>query len=82
MAEHAADTEQFPWCQHATLTYRRIQLRNNFLLGTQNLVPNLFLIWSFYCIVRFDVILVTPERLLTEIVFYVNWMSSILSMQT
>ena len=50
MAEHTADTEQFPWSQHAPLTYRRFQLRNNFLLGTKNLVPNPFLIWSFYCI--------------------------------
>ena len=33
MAEHTADTEQFPWSQHASLTYQRIQLRNNFLLG-------------------------------------------------
>ena len=49
MAEHTADTEQFPWSQHAPLTYRRFQLRNNFLLGTKNLVPNPFLIWSFYC---------------------------------
>ena len=30
MAEHTADTEQFPWSQHASLTYRRFQLRNNF----------------------------------------------------
>ena len=49
MAEHTADTEQFPWSQHASLTYRRFQLRNNVLLGTKNLVPNPFLIWSFYC---------------------------------
>ena len=49
MAEHTADTEQFPWSQHAPLTYQRFQLRNNFLLGTKNLVPNPFLIWSFYC---------------------------------
>ena len=49
MAEHTADTEQIPWSQ-PPLTYRRFQLRNNFLLGTKNLVPNPFLIWSFYCI--------------------------------
>ena len=49
MAEHTADTEQFPWPQYAPLTYQRFQLRNNFLLGTKNLVPNPFLIWSFYC---------------------------------
>ena len=49
MAEHTADTEQFPWSQYATLTYRRFQLRNNFLLGTKNVVPNPFLVWSFYC---------------------------------
>ena len=50
MAEHTANTEQFPWSQHALLTYQRFQLRNNFLSGTKNLVPNPFLIWSFYCI--------------------------------
>ena len=33
MAKHTADTEQFPWSQHASLTYQRIQLRNNYLLG-------------------------------------------------
>ena len=44
MAEHTADTEQFPWSQYALLTYRRFQLRNNCLLGTKNLVPNQFLI--------------------------------------
>ena len=49
MAEHTADTEQFPWSQHATLSCGRFQLRNKFLLGTKNLVPNPFLIWSFYC---------------------------------
>ena len=49
MAEHTADTEQFPWSQHAPLTCRRFQLRNNVVLGTKNLVPNPFLIWSFYC---------------------------------
>ena len=49
IAEHTADTEQFPWSQHAPLTYRRFQLRNNFLLGAKNLVPNPFLNWSFYC---------------------------------
>ena len=49
MAEHTADTEQFPWSQHAPLTYRRFQLRNNVLLGTKNVVPNPFLVWSFYC---------------------------------
>ena len=49
MAEHTANTEQFPWSQHAQLTYRRFQLRNNFLLGAKNLVPNPFLNWSFYC---------------------------------
>ena len=43
IAEHTADTEQFPWSQHAPLTYRRFQLRNNFLLGAKNLVPNPFL---------------------------------------
>ena len=47
MAEHTANTEQFPWSQHAPLTYRRFQLRNNFLLGAKNLVPNPFLIWGF-----------------------------------
>ena len=40
MAEHTADTKQFPWSQHAPLTYRRSQLRNNFLLGTKNLIPD------------------------------------------
>ena len=34
MAEHTANTELFPWSQHSPLTYRRFQLRNNFLLGT------------------------------------------------
>ena len=49
MAEHTADTEQFPWSQYATSTYRIFQLRNNFILGTKNVVPNPFLVWSFYC---------------------------------
>ena len=32
MAEHTADTEQFPWSQYATLTYGRFQLRNMFFI--------------------------------------------------
>ena len=46
MAEHTADTEQFPWSQYATLTYRSFQLRNNFLLGTKNLVRTRFLLYT------------------------------------
>ena len=39
MAEHTADTEQFPWSQYATLTYRRFQLRNNFFIRNKNSGP-------------------------------------------
>ena len=39
MAEHTADTEQFPWSQHAPLTYRRFQLRNNFCIRNKKSGP-------------------------------------------
>ena len=39
MAEHTADTEQFPWSQYAPLTYRRFQLRNNFFIRNKNSGP-------------------------------------------
>ena len=39
MAEHTADTEQFPWSQHAPLTYQRFQLRNNFFIRNKKSGP-------------------------------------------
>ena len=40
MAERTGDTEQFPWPQHAPLTYRRFQLRNNFFIRNKKSGPN------------------------------------------
>ena len=62
LAEHTADTEQFPWSQHAPLTYRRFQLRNNFCIRNKNLVPNPSLIWSFYCIGNHVIVIRTSIR--------------------
>ena len=39
------------------MNFGGFQLRNNFLLGAKNLVPNPFHIWSFYCTETFDVFL-------------------------
>ena len=57
MAEHTADAEQFPWSQHAPLTYRRFQLRNIYLLGTKKSGPEPvpYLEFLLYC--QFDVMI-------------------------
>ena len=39
MAEHTADTEQFPWSQHASLTYQKIPVTKQFFIRKKKSGP-------------------------------------------
>ena len=39
MAEHTADTEQFPWSQHTSLTYQRIPVTEQFFIRNKKSGP-------------------------------------------
>ena len=67
MAEHTDDTEQFPWSQHATLSCRRFQLRNNYFIRSKKSgpepVPYLeFLLYKLRALSRTDMTVCTEQR--------------------
>ena len=39
MADHTADTEQFPWSQHASVTYQKIPVTEQFFIRNKKSGP-------------------------------------------